>query len=101
VASRLERRIADGEFVDGSRLPPERDLAAMLEVSRSSIREAVRELWLKGLVDRRQGQGTYVRIRDGGRDSYLRHVNSRLGEPELTIVNVLDYRAALEPADGS
>jgi GntR family transcriptional repressor for pyruvate dehydrogenase complex len=70
----------------------------MLGVSRSSVREAVRELWLKGLVDRRQGQGTYVTSNASGHDSFLRHVNGRLGEIELTIVNVLDYRAALEPA---
>ena len=91
VEARLERLIRDGELPDGARLPSERALAELLGVSRSSIREAVRELWLKGLVDRRQGHGTFVTSRTAVDEPFMRHVHDRL-------VKVMDYRSALEPA---
>lgn len=56
----LEQLIASRQIPPGSRLPPERDLAAQLGVSRNSVREAVHELELKRLVERRSGRGTMV-----------------------------------------
>src|SRR5205823_9529399 len=50
-----------GEFPVGSRLPPERDLARQLGVSRPSVREAVIALEVEGLVEVRIGSGIYVR----------------------------------------
>ena len=41
IAERFVTAIALGEFVPGQRLPPERELAAMLEVSRTTVREAL------------------------------------------------------------
>jgi GntR family transcriptional regulator len=61
ASERLRRLIAEGELGDGDRLPPESELAALLGVSRSTIREGLRELELKGLVDRVHGRGTTVR----------------------------------------
>ncbi len=49
-----------GEFPPGSQLPPERDLAEQLAVSRASLREALSALQLLGLVETRSGQGTFV-----------------------------------------
>jgi DNA-binding FadR family transcriptional regulator len=49
-----------GEFVPGSRLPPERDLAKQLGVSRPSVREALIALGVEGLVEVRMGSGIYV-----------------------------------------
>ncbi|WP_410872150.1 FadR/GntR family transcriptional regulator [Nocardia sp. A7] len=60
VAAHLERLIIDGALRAGDRLPPERELAAQLNVSRSSLREAMFELESKNLVDRRQGRGSTV-----------------------------------------
>jgi DNA-binding FadR family transcriptional regulator len=65
---RLYRQIADqirtlvraGEFQAGSRLPPERDLARQLGVSRPSVREALIALEVEGLVEVRIGSGIYV-----------------------------------------
>ncbi len=63
----LYRRIAEQirrEFVagkpEGMRLPPERDLSRSFEVSPVTIRTALKELEKEGLVERRQGSGTYV-----------------------------------------
>ncbi|HQU48113.1 MAG TPA: FadR/GntR family transcriptional regulator [Casimicrobiaceae bacterium] len=73
---RLYRQIADqirglilaGEFSPGSRLPPERDLAKQLGVSRPSVREALIALEVEGLVEVRIGSGIYVLGPGGGGD---------------------------------
>ena len=65
---RLYRQIADqiadlidkGEYKPGSRLPPERDLAKQLGVSRPSVREALIALEVEGYVEVRVGSGVYV-----------------------------------------
>ena len=70
---RLYRQIADqirgliraGEFVAGARLPPERDLAKQLGVSRPSVREALIALEVEGLVEVRIGSGIYVLAGNG------------------------------------
>jgi len=58
--SRIREMISSGEFKPGDRLPREADLAARLQVSRNSLREAIRALSLIHVVDVRQGDGTYV-----------------------------------------
>lgn len=61
IADRIGALIASGEFPPGSRLPPERDLANQLHVSRTSVREALIALELSGLIDIRMGSGIYVK----------------------------------------
>lgn len=56
--------ITSGELKPGSRLPPEADLAARFQVSRSPLREAVRGLCMMGVLETRQGNGTYVTALD-------------------------------------
>ncbi|MGO4302385.1 FadR/GntR family transcriptional regulator [Cupriavidus sp. RAF12] len=60
IADQLRRLIEGGEFPVGSRLPPERDLAAQLGVSRPSVREALIALEVEGLVEVRMGSGIYA-----------------------------------------
>ena len=61
VIQQLRERIAAGQYRIGERLPPEPELMAQLGVGRSTLREAVRALAHAGLVEARQGSGTYVR----------------------------------------
>ena len=70
VAERFVTAIALGEFVSGQRLPTERALAAMLEVSRTTVREAIQRLQASGYVRTRRGRGggTFVTA-DLGPDS--------------------------------
>ncbi len=65
IADQLRASIQRGEFLPGSRLPPERDLARQLGVSRPSVREALIALEVEGLVDVRIGSGIYVRAQGG------------------------------------
>jgi GntR family transcriptional regulator, transcriptional repressor for pyruvate dehydrogenase complex len=60
IADQIRTLIRSGEFSPGSRLPPERDLARQLGVSRPSVREALIALEVEGLVDVRIGSGIYV-----------------------------------------
>ena len=56
----IKNMILDGELRPGDRLPVEKDLAGRLGVSRGTLREAVRALTVIGVLDTRQGDGTYV-----------------------------------------
>jgi GntR family transcriptional regulator, transcriptional repressor for pyruvate dehydrogenase complex len=60
IAAQLETRILEGSLKPGDRLPPERDLAADLGVSRPPLREAIQRLVSKGLLVTRHGVGTTV-----------------------------------------
>jgi DNA-binding FadR family transcriptional regulator len=60
IADQISTMIGEGEYVPGSRLPPERDLAKQLGVSRPSVREALIALEVEGLLDVRVGSGIYV-----------------------------------------
>jgi len=64
IADQLRALIEQGEFAPGTRLPPERDLAAQLGVSRPSVREALIALEVEGHVEVRMGSGIYVRAAD-------------------------------------
>jgi GntR family transcriptional repressor for pyruvate dehydrogenase complex len=60
IAEQIEKRILDGELKCGDRLPTERDLAEQFHASRTAVREAMKILAQKGLVEMRPGRGTIV-----------------------------------------
>ncbi len=60
IADQIRGLVRSGEYAVGSRLPPERDLAKQLGVSRPSVREAIIALEVEGLVEVRIGSGIYV-----------------------------------------
>ncbi|MEO8203038.1 MAG: FadR/GntR family transcriptional regulator [Betaproteobacteria bacterium] len=60
IADQIRALIAGGEYTPGDRLPPERDLARQLGVSRPSLREALIALEMETLLDVRVGSGIYV-----------------------------------------
>ncbi|GAA2478669.1 FadR/GntR family transcriptional regulator [Streptomyces thermolineatus] len=60
VIAQLRTQIASGEWPVGSRIPTESELVEQLGVARNTVREAVRALAHNGLLDIRQGSGTYV-----------------------------------------
>ncbi len=90
AASQLEARIAAGEWPVGARLPTEAALMTQLGVGRSTIREAVRTLARVGLVQVRQGDGTYVTGRRADGES----LQLRCGRAQLH--EIYDVREALD-----
>jgi GntR family transcriptional regulator len=61
VSEMLIREIAAGHLADGARLPPERDMAVDLGISVGTLRKALSDLADKGMLERVQGSGNYVR----------------------------------------
>src|SRR3954464_15711113 len=88
IAERLAGDIRSGLLAPGERLPSERELARVLEVSRASVREAIGALQVQGVVETRPGAGTFVSARPP------------VGEAphDASPSAVLEARAQLEPA---
>ena len=72
IAGQIALLIDDGEFPAGSRLPPERALAQLLGVSRTSVREAIIALEISGRVEVRVGTGIFVRTAPGAANRAMR-----------------------------
>ncbi|MBB4684204.1 FadR/GntR family transcriptional regulator [Amycolatopsis jiangsuensis] len=89
AAAHLLERVRGGEWPLGHKLPGETTLAAELGVGRSTLREAIRELAGKGVLDSRQGAGVFVTALEVAedRENVLR---------QASIVSVLEARIAIE-----
>jgi GntR family transcriptional regulator, transcriptional repressor for pyruvate dehydrogenase complex len=94
VAKQIERLIFK-KLRPGDKLPSERELAEMLQVSRSSIRDAIRGLELMGLVEPRQGAGTIVR--EASSESLVNPFANALKHRQELVSELLDFRKMLEP----
>ncbi len=90
VAEQLRQRITSGEFPVGSLLPGELDLAEELEVSRNSVREALRALVHAGMLGARAGYGTYVTATSDVAPALARRVD------QDRAVDVAEVRGILE-----
>lgn len=71
AAERLVAYIVEHQFEPGTKLPNEYELAATLEVGRSTVREAVRRLAARNILEVRQGSGTYISGKKGVADDPL------------------------------
>ena len=96
VAQQIQQLIVDGGLKPGARLPPERELASRLAVSRSSVRDAIRILELAGLVIPRQGEGTVVA--DLSPENVVAPIASILVRKRELIAELIDVRKMIEPA---
>ncbi len=94
VAKQIERLILN-KLHPGDKLPSERELAEMLQVSRSSIRDAIRGLELMGLVEPRQGAGTIVK--EVSAESLVNPFANVLKHRHELVGELLDFRKMLEP----
>ena len=91
IAQQLYEHISEGGLQPGDRLPPERELAARLRVSRASLAQALVALEVLGVIDVRHGDGAVVMEHSSDRQvvAALRAHHDRLPD-------VLEARAALE-----
>ena len=95
IVSQIEGLLERGELHPGDQLPPERALAEQFQVSRASVREALRSLELLGVVETHAGGGTFVR-RTVPED--LARPLSNLIARGHTISDVIEVRGLIEPA---
>jgi len=97
IAERLVTAIAMGVFVRGQRLPPERELAASLGVSRTTVREAISRLSATGYVEVRRGRhGGAVVTSDAGPEADTM-IHRTLAPGWERLDRVFDLRALIEP----
>jgi DNA-binding FadR family transcriptional regulator len=94
VVDQIRRAIRTGRFVAGQKLPPERELARQLGVSRTTVREALRVLQGEGLVETKRGRsGGPVVLGDAVSAAAMRRmVRDRLAE----IDDIYDFRIVVE-----
>jgi GntR family transcriptional regulator, transcriptional repressor for pyruvate dehydrogenase complex len=86
--------LLSGEVPPGSKIPSERQLAEALGVGRSAVREAIKSLSLLGLLDVRQGDGTY--LSRSGSDLLPRVIEWGLLLEEPRLADLLEARAEIE-----
>jgi len=96
VAHRIETLVRNGQLGRGSRLPSEPRLAEMLNVSRASLREALKGMMFLGLLKARPGDGTYLQPTLSGMVS--RHFQWMLLLQEIKYFELYELRQILEPA---
>lgn len=96
IAERLIYLIQDNQLGPGDKLPPERELASMMQVSRSSLREALRALSILNIIEVRQGDGTYVSNLDI--ESLVQPLNYILTMDYPALVQLFEVRKILEIA---
>lgn len=96
IAERLVTAIALGEFEPGQRLPTERELAATLEVSRTTVREALQRLHAAGYVTTRRGRGGGTFIQTGAGPGSDEMIKRTLVPAWDELAEVLDYRRLVE-----
>jgi len=94
ITHQIEAMILEGGLKPGDRLPPERELSARFEVSRPSLREAIKKLEARGLVETRRGGGTYVsNLLD---DSFSNPLLGLLQNHPETLYELVEMRQVLE-----
>jgi len=96
IAERFVTAIALGEFVPDQRLPAERDLAAMLEVSRTTVREAIQRLQASGYVTTRRGRGGGTFVRTGRGPDSDEMIRRTLLPAWKELSEILDCRRLIE-----
>jgi GntR family transcriptional repressor for pyruvate dehydrogenase complex len=87
--------ILSGDMAPGQRLPPERVLATTLGLSRSSVREAVRQLAALGVLSARQGDGTYVSTLES--QDLFAPLDFALRVDSKSLLHLTELRLILEP----
>lgn len=95
LSEQLMRMIVDGQLKAGDKLPNERELADSAGISRTSVREALRDLELRGLISRKPGRGTVVQPQT--RPDLHAQMLGVMDTSQRVLREVMDLRAVIEP----
>jgi GntR family transcriptional repressor for pyruvate dehydrogenase complex len=93
VFDQIKDLITRGELSPGDQVSPERDLAKALNVSRTTVRDAISKLVAMRFLEHRQGQGTFVKYPDTGKGNLLAEA---MALENATIKDLLEFRMGLE-----
>lgn len=100
VSEMLIREIAAGRLLEGEKLPPEREMARGLGIAVGTLRRALADLAEKGLIERRQGSGNYVRAPAGAVGVYAFFRLELVRGGGLPTARLLSVTRAPAPAPG-
>jgi GntR family transcriptional regulator, transcriptional repressor for pyruvate dehydrogenase complex len=95
LLAHLHRQVEDGVLKPGDKLPSERKLAERFGVGRSSVRDAIRILEVRGIVKPRQGGGTVVQAFSS--DTLVAELAGALVRKRALVQDLMDVRCMLEP----
>lgn len=96
IVEQIKQLIADGKLKPGDKLLAERDLAERFQVSRASVREAIRTLEMLGIIDIRPGEGTFVRGTET--DDIIRPLAMFLAVERNSLLDMFEMRRIFETA---
>ncbi len=94
IVERLLNLIRERQLRPGDRLPPERELAPMMGVSRPSLREALRALSVMKVVENRQGSGTYITSLKP--ELFVNHLDFIFTSNDATFIDLFEARKIIE-----
>jgi len=94
ISAHLLTMIKEKQLLPGEKLPSERELAAMLQVSRPSLREALRALAIMNIIEIRQGDGTYVTSLEP--ELLVEHLDFVVSLDDATILQLFEARKIVE-----
>ena len=97
IVSQIRQMIEEGRLSPGDRLPAERVLAEMFGVSRTTVREGIKSLAESGVLESRQGAGTYVRRVDERLKSQYGSLIDAILNGDYSLEDVFDVRKMVEP----
>ena len=97
IAEALMRRVAAGLLPDGTRLPPERQMAHEWGVAVGTLRKSLAKLEEEGLLERIQGSGNYIRQKDGAQSLYRLFRLELVSGGGLPTAQILDVARSEKP----
>ena len=97
IVAHVERAIYDGRLRQGQKLPPERQLARDLKASRVAVREALRTLELRGLVEVRQGSTGGYFVREADDRALVRDFATLFRLGRVSRAQLIEARRLIEP----
>jgi GntR family transcriptional repressor for pyruvate dehydrogenase complex len=95
IVDQIHALIREGRWAPGDQIPPERELAERFRVSRTSVREALRALEMQGVIESRQGGGTFVRTADT--EALIPPLAAAILRGQRELTEVLEVRELIEP----
>ena len=98
LANELRERILSGEFVEGTPLPPERELVVQTGMSRTTVREALRILEVQGLIRIKAGRAGGAFVRRPGGESVASSLELLIRGRQIRLASVHETREAIEPS---
>ena len=96
IIERIRDMIRTGDLRTGERLPPERRLAELLGVSRSHLRQAFQALAERKIIEKRQGDGTYLLVPLDASFA-VDAIWDAISEQEGVLADILEFRQLMEP----